>query len=186
MKIYAIDDRFKLGLLLNDLNLVNIGAEIGVGRGEYSKILLNTWKGKKLYLIDIWKHQDFGYYDVFNVSDEQHEQHYKLMLQNVKEFSGRYEIIRKFSVSAAKMFDNDSLDFIYLDANHNYNAVMEDLNAWYPKVKSGGILSGHDFLDTGGLDFGVKSAVTEFITNKQVKLFIINEPWPTWYFEKTE
>lgn len=180
-----LNTRDELGVLLNQLNLSNTGVEVGAWRGYYSERLLNTWNGEKLYLVDIWKHQKSGYYNTLNASDTEHENNYKLTLQSIQKFSGRCEIIRKFSVEAAEMFEDGSLDFVYIDANHTYEAVIEDLNAWYPKVKCGGIVAGHDFLE-GGIPFGVKRAVTDFIANKKVSIFVTTEEWPTWYFIKLE
>jgi predicted O-methyltransferase YrrM len=64
------------------------------------------------------------------------------------------------SAEAATMFENGSLDFVYLDADHSFESAWQDLSVWYPKVRIGGILAGHDFLD-GELpegNFGVESA----------------------------
>ena len=182
-----LNTRNEFGILLNEFNLLNVGVEIGVERGHYSVILLNTWKGKKLYLVDIWKHQEqqSDYYIALDVSDVEHEKRYKQTLQNIQKFLGRYEIIRKFSVDAARIFKDNSLDFVYIDANHTYKAVTEDLISWYPKVKCGGIVAGHDFIDRG-TRFGVKRAVKDFVTNKEVSILVTLEEWPTWYFRKVD
>jgi len=74
------------------------------------------------------------------------------------QFFDKIELIEKSSVEAAKQFEDNSLDIVFLDADHKYKSVKEDIEAWYPKVRKGGILSGHDFRYT---EWGVIKAVTE-------------------------
>jgi hypothetical protein len=81
------------------------------------------------------------------------------------------------------------LDWVYIDALHAVDAVRQDLRAWYQKVKAGGLMSGHDYLDgkypIG--NFGVKTAVNEFVREIGVReLFVSCEPhpWKSWYFQK--
>ena len=79
--------------------------------------------------------------------------------------------MRAFSVEAAKRFTDESLDFVYLDADHSYEAVRDDIAAWWPKLKPGGLFAGDDYgalpvqqinFGQGVLSFGVKQAVDEF------------------------
>jgi hypothetical protein len=91
------------------------------------------------------------------------------------------------SVEAAAQIPPASLDFAYLDGRHDYESVKEDLEAWYDKVRPGGILAGHDYLD-GVLPegvFGVKSAVDEFFAAKRlpVRTTYVDTPWISWYVE---
>lgn len=182
-----INSREDLHKLINALNL-KIGAEIGTQRGLYAEYLLKNTE-LFLYLIDIWQHQDKGYKDIANVSSSEHESNLVMTRQLVAPYEGRYEIIRAFSVDAAKRFSEDELDFVYIDANHSYKATLEDLDAWYPKVRIGGLIAGHDFLDGDnicGCEFGVKSAVTEFMEEKGQVFNITRGPWPSWWCLKGE
>lgn len=176
-----IATREDLHELINGLEL-EVGAEIGTQQGLYAKYLLEN-TGLFLYLIDIWKHLE-DYKDIANVTDKEHEANLILAKQNVAPFAGRYEIIRDFSVSAATRFSKAELDFVYIDANHSYQATIDDLNAWFPKVRIGGLIAGHDFLDGDdicGSKFGVKSAVTEFMEERGQVFNITRGPWPTWW-----
>ena len=183
LKIYYRDD---FGKLFNQLELFGKGAEIGVQAGEYSNILRNTWKGEELYLIDRWEY-DPNYKDIANVSDEIHKQ---LYLSVVQKFADDHSIIiiRKDSVAASKQFPDEFFDWIYLDADHSYEGCTKDLNAWYPKLKKGGIIAGHDYIDGEFIEgsFSVKSAVDNFINNKEIKLYTTEEnPLRSWYFVKS-
>jgi predicted O-methyltransferase YrrM len=66
---------------------------------------------------------------------------------NVYDFKQRACIIRDLSVEAAKLFPDETLDFVYIDAGHDKKSVNEDLNAWYPKVRTGGLIIGDDYFD---------------------------------------
>jgi hypothetical protein len=72
---------------------------------------------------------------------------------------------------------------VYIDGDHSYKGCVADLRAYYPKIRPGGIFSGHDYLD-GSLpegDFGVKKAVDEFVRRTQPRAFFTSrEPWPSW------
>jgi len=165
------------------------GAEIGVWKGWFSKHILENWDGT-LIMVDLWKQQPSEtYFDIMNQPYDIQEQCYQEAINSVSGFPGRYHILRMDSVLAAKTVEDELLDFVFLDANHSYEATWADLTAWYPKVRPGGIVSGHDFLDSEnscGSRFGVKSAVTEFVANFNMALNIADEQWPTWWFYKDE
>jgi hypothetical protein len=85
------------------------------------------------------------------------------------------------SDEAARAIPDGTLDFVYLDARHDYASVVEDIGLWYPKVKPGGVLSGHDYMEQekiGDTLFGVKRAVDEFVARERIdKLWVtVREP----------
>jgi predicted O-methyltransferase YrrM len=57
------------------------------------------------------------------------------------------KLIRKSSVDASLDFEDEFFDLIYIDADHKYKSVKEDIQSWYPKLKFGGIIAGHDYDD---------------------------------------
>lgn len=119
-----------------------VGAEIGVYKGEFSEIIAKS--GLKLYSIDPWKiYKDFGNPRGQERLDFQYE-HTKRLLSSYK----NSEIIRKTSMEAVEDFKDNSLDFVYIDANHEFRYIAEDLVEWTKKVRSGGIVSGHDYFYT--------------------------------------
>jgi len=162
-----------------------LGVEVGVQRGDHAVHILSRWPGE-LYLVDPWKHYDDGIYvDQGNCSDSDHEIHRKACLEQVAPFGSRATILRQFSADAAELFDDGAVDFVYIDANHSYDAVLADLVAWHSKIRRGGLLSGHDYTVDGpghGGCFGVKPAVHDFMTERGLlDLYISAEEWPTWY-----
>jgi hypothetical protein len=176
--------------LARALGLKGNGVEIGVAEGDFSELILCKTQLSVLYSIDSWK--SFGgtdYVDVNNVDDHENENRYRRVLKRFSSYGSRSCVMRKASEQAAPLFQSSSLDFIYIDANHSYEACKKDLELWWPKLRKGGMFSGHDYLD-GQLsagNFGVKRAVDEFF--KAVSLsgdfFTTNESdWPSWYFIK--
>lgn len=179
-----INNRKEIPLLLNALNLTGEGAEIGVLRGEFSKIILEKWKGKRLYSVDAWKHFEEGYIDINNPEDDVHEQSYQTTCKTLLPFGERSKILRMTSKEASEEFEDGQLDFVYIDANHSYEFCLEDISLWYPKVKVGGMISGHDYKNTT-TEYGVmevKKAVDEFFQGKEI--LVTKKDWPSWIVVK--
>jgi hypothetical protein len=157
--------RTELAHVLARRGLFGCGVEVGVQQAHFSEFILRTWPGSLLVSVDPWREDaPDGCRDIANVPQQQQERLYAEACQRLAAFGKRSQIWRTTSLEAAERFVDATLDFVYLDARHDYAAVMEDLRAWAPKVRPGGILAGHDYLDgvyTAG-DFGVKSAVDEF------------------------
>jgi hypothetical protein len=171
--------------LLDEIG-AEIGAEIGVQRGEFSEYILANWDGI-LYMVDPWEYRVEEYNDPANVSDAEHETNYREAMRRMEPFWPRVRIMRKVSVEAAPCFENDELDFVYIDANHSYEAVTADLEAWYPKVRPGGIIAGDDFINNSHPRFEcrVKDAVIDFAGARGHAVHVSREPWPRlWYFVK--
>mgnify|MGYP002137043614 CR=1 FL=1 len=157
-----IAKRIEIVKLLPENSIV---AEIGVAEGRFSAELLSAGVGQ-LLMVDNWGHIS-GVTGDGNFSQEWHDKNYRTALNSVEQwFPDRAKILRGMSSEMASRVSDNYLDAIYLDAGHYYKAVMEDLNAWYPKVKSGGIISGHDYLCE---DYDVKRAVLDFLFHKRIK-----------------
>jgi mannosyltransferase OCH1-like enzyme len=137
-------------------------AEIGVARGNFSKQILRA-SPKSLLLVDPWKHQDQSVYpaeDNANVDDKAFGMMYKKVCSS---FGGNKRVlIRKdFSKNVASQTEDQSLDFVYIDAIHTKEAVLEDMKAWWPKIAPGGWLCGHGYSGKHGKE--VATAVHEFL-----------------------
>ena len=183
--------RNELPAQLNARHLVGRGAEIGVKTGKFSEHLLSGWKGAQLISIDPWLSDDpEAYVDRSNVSQDEFERYFNETKERLSAFGTRSKIWRLTSVEGAERVADGSLDFVYIDARHDYESVKEDLNAWFSKVKPGGIFAGHDYVD-GMLpqgDFGVKSAVDEFFAERDIPVHGTEGPsaveqFPSWVVE---
>jgi len=118
------------------------GAEVGVWKGGYSAKFAKDAPAMHMLCVDSWAQHD-GWDDGKASSAEKINEAYKIA-QSVLAGSGA-TIIRDYSVEAATRVPDGSLDFCYIDGNHKYQPVLDDLEAWAPKVRSGGILAGHDY-----------------------------------------
>ena len=138
-----------------------VGCEVGVMKGTHAMELIEILPMKKLYLVDPYlPYIDFdGYIKKKVLLDK------KIAYNKLKDYN--VEFIYKNSKKSSKMFMGDTLDFVYIDANHSYKHVLEDINFWYPKVKDGGVIGGHDF-DSQHQD--VILAVLEFMDKNNLKL----------------
>jgi hypothetical protein len=180
-----IEHRENFGELLKEHNLNGVGIEIGVQRGDFARILLDTTELKEIILLDSWQHFE-NYQDLANHSQKMQDYLYNLVK---KRFVGepRIRIIKGDCRIAVIGFEDESFDFIYHDANHTYEFVSEQLKAWFPKLKKGGIMAGHDYFD-GEFDmglFGVKSAVDEFVAANNIELHATTErECKSWWFIK--
>lgn len=102
-------------------------------------------------------------------------------------YSNRAHLVQKESLEAAKA-SRVLWDLIYIDANHEYDSVKADIEAWWPLVKPGGILAGHDYEnklpEDGWEAIEVKKAVDEWVAKNGLKLNVIDEPAPSWWVRK--
>lgn len=152
-----------------DLNLP--AAEIGVAEGLFSRDML-SWGLPKLYMVDNWGRIPGAFGDG-DSPDEWHLKNMHEALNRVKEFGEKAVIKRGLSVEMAKQVTDNSLGLVYLDACHTYECVLADLTAWLPKLVTGGIMAGHDFLMP---EYGVQGAVKVFTKGRyNVNLIPENE-----------
>ncbi len=152
-----------------------VGAEIGVRMGNNSAAILARVPDLKLYCIDPWN-------AYLRVSDSVQDVYYD---RCVRKLAGKnVELIKKTSMDAVGMFEDESLDFVYIDGRHNFSNVCEDIISYYPKLKKGSICSGHDFY--AFFDAGVIQAVEAFCMGNNIKqFFTTREKAPSWFFVKS-
>lgn len=149
-----------------------LGVEVGVYTGRLSKRLLAD-PSLRLFLVDPWRAMESKSYketDDFHhrMSQQEHDKAMQQTLVNVKPFADRVVIIREPSIVAASEFENSTLDFVFIDGDHSYEGCNTDILAWWPKIRKGGFLSGHDYRDDMG--FGVKQAVHGWLGDRQLRL----------------
>lgn len=128
-----------------------VGAEIGTAKGVYAEVIGKS--GLKLYCIDPWMVYD-GYIKGEDEKDRRHggynQEEMDRQYEHTKKLLAPYDciIIRKTSMGALADIADESLDFVYIDANHEFKYVVEDIYEWSKKVRKGGVVAGHDYLFT--------------------------------------
>lgn len=128
--------------LLTPLN-PKLGAEIGVWAGANSMVLLDSFPDLKLILIDNYC---FGSWDTNkNYTNESVKAAKQLAVERFERFGDRVAWKFVTSLEAAKEIPDGSLDFAFIDADHRYEPVKADIAAYWPKIKDGGLLAGHDY-----------------------------------------
>ncbi len=144
-------------------------AEVGVAEGYFSADIL-SWGALKHYMVDAWQQLvqsgDGGF------DQEWHDNNYYAAFSRVAKFGERAIVLRGLSDHMAHEIIDGTLDFCYIDGDHSYNGVKRDINAFWPKLKSGGIMAFHDFDNPA---YGVKAAVLEFCHNNKITVNHIPE-----------
>jgi Methyltransferase domain len=193
--IEHLPTRDQLPLLLNRRRLCGIGVEVGVQRGRYSELLLSHWQGRKLVSVDPWREDaPEAYVDRANVPQDVQEQLFAETRDRLQRFGCRSEIWRLASHEAAALIEDGSLDFVYLDGRHDYRSVLADLDDWWPKLRPGGIIAGHDYVDGSfpNGEFEVRRAVDEFFADRRLQVHSTDgrpaavEIFPSWIVEVPE
>lgn len=157
MNIEDLQHREDFGEFLEAWGVEGTGVELGVFRGEFSRSILSGWSGK---LIGVDRYNGGAEFDIFLAAIERNRE---------DALSGRYTIFVSTTDMAARLIP-PGLAFVYVDADHSYEAVKKDINNWWPRIRHGGILCGHDY---GKPETGVGLAVSEFMKiNSGLKLHL--------------
>ena len=156
--------------ILKDLKF-KIGAEIGTEKGLFMMQLVKRNPGMKMFAVD-----PYVQYNGYNSwVPEIFIGNYQIAHDRLDQYN--VEFIRKYSMDALVDFEDGSLDFVYIDGNHAYEYVRDDIAGWITKVRSGGIISGHDYVKarkskSGGM-INVRRAVHEFTEQNNVSPWFI-------------
>lgn len=182
MKLQEIASREMLPEYLNANDLLGLGVEIGVAFAGFSTHILSHWNGKRLFCVDPFEDQSKDVYRE-DTTGRNYEQWFRESSTRLMEFGGRGVVLREYSKQAAALFRKETFDFVYIDANHSEEAVTEDLSAWRPLVKRGGLLCGHDYHNSTerGNHCFVKKSVDRFIKAMGLNLVSCPGDPPNWY-----
>ena len=124
---------------------IKIACEVGVAQGKYANEILSRIPSlDKLYLVDLWAFQE-NYLDSHNFSNKEQQNQLLKTMANTKPWKEKVEILIGSSTDMAEKIPNNSLDFVYIDARHDYKGCKSDILAYWQKLKAGGIMSGHDY-----------------------------------------
>jgi hypothetical protein len=158
----------------------NVGAEIGVERGYFSKSLLEANPNLKLYCVDAWRVYK-GYRD--HTRQEKLDRYYEETKELLKPYNA--EILRMWSEEALEVIPDESLDFVYIDANHDFLHATQDIANWSRKVRKGGIVAGHDYVKyRSSCECQVKDVVDAWCHAYKIPFETTKEDFPSWYFVK--
>lgn len=145
-----------------------IGAELGVKEGHLSRTFLEYNPKLTLYSIDLWgEHSSID-------EKHNHEHNYKLALEQLTFYKNRSIIKRMLTMDAIVDFTDHSLDFVFIDATHTYEAVKEEIIGWSNKVKTDGWIFGHDYTSAWP---GVVRAVNESIADASQLRLLVHTCW---------
>lgn len=161
-----------LAKLFNELDF-RIGVEIGTDQGEFAEVLCKSIPKLSLTCVDPWKAEAYekGEQPEGNEVQEFFEKRYEETKERLTPYMqiGKFpqvNIIRKTSRQALDSFPDDLFDFVYIDGNHDFLNVTQDIHYWLKKVRSGGILSGHDYVRYPSHKFNhVKAVVQAYCTS---------------------
>jgi len=197
--IEPIRDREDIAAVAETLRQTGNAIEVGVWRGEFAAHNLKHWKGR-YYLCDLWQHRNDKSTDK-NMKDKESWVQVLLDAATNTDFAeDRTYFIKGESVMMSENFDDNNFDWVYIDTLHDEINVKKELNAWYPKLRSGGLMSGDDYGDQSDrwqkkfgdyaqiYNWNVIKAVKEFCEWKGIQYSVtwMNDKTatPAWYFIK--
>jgi hypothetical protein len=174
-----------------------VAVELGSWKGRSTSFMgveiANSGKSIEFHTVDHWRGSP-GEGDHKSDSDVINGRLFEVFEANIAPIAQYVEPIRSDTVEAASRFADSSVDFLYIDAAHDYRGVLRDLDAWFPKVKPDGLISGDDwdFVVEGAGEFGVRHAVLDFLGPHVDCLHVedsfqagTDKNWPQWSFVKT-
>lgn len=175
-----LNDRIELLTeIQNEKKVIENIVEVGVFKGEYSKELIKKFSPKKIYLVDIFEgyvksgDKDGINYQTVNLNDE------FIKLKKEYETNPSVNIIKSDSKSFLKQLSDETIDLIYIDGDHSYEAVKNDLQLSFSKVKNNGYICGHDYIEPRFS--GVVRAVNEFCEENNLTIkYITNDGCPSY------
>ncbi len=155
----------------NNAIFVEVGSWLGKSSSYMAVEIFNKKKNIEFFCVDTWEGSS---------TESLHQNHelcvskklYDQFLLNIEPVKEIIKPIRNFSVEASKLFLDETLDFCFIDADHRYENVLQDLLHWFPKIKAGGTFGGHDYNSNWP---GVMKAVDEFVSNNNLILNIHSE-----------
>lgn len=178
---------------------LTVGLEIGIEKGKNAQEMYEQIPDLKLYGLDSYKQHPYASYVEVAVKrnwDPKEIKRWKA--QCLKRMAGRnFTMLEGFSEDMISQVPDFSLDFVYIDADHSYDFVMQDMILWGRKLKKGGVMSGHDYYDdvaSSQRRTKVKQAVDDYVKVHGINLYVTGEVhkmgmgdyYPSWFWVKLE
>lgn len=165
-----IKHRSQLVDLLRHLKLPLHGIELGVAEANFSRDLLESGM-ELLYSVDAWQtldqRGDGGFPQDF------HDKNYKSAIEKLSKYGEKSVVIKGLTSEVAPHLKDNFFGVVYIDCDHSYNGVKRDIETYYSKLVTGGVMGFHDFFDCEA--YGVIRAVYEFAMNNHLEVHIIEE-----------
>jgi hypothetical protein len=178
--------------------------QVALARNGAVFVELGSWKGRSTCFMGVeiansGKHIGFHAVDHWLGSDEpahdadadaREGRLFDVFLQNIEPVKDYVRPVRGDSATAAAEFADESVDFVYVDAEHTFAGVSRDMDAWWPKLKPGGVMAGDDwcFKEPGTRERGVRRAVREFCARRALQAEVHcgspRLPWLQWVLTK--
>lgn len=157
----------------DNARFVEVGAWQGCSTAYMAVEILNSGKNIKFDVYDIW-----GRYSIDGLNTKNPEKYPEnfvetMFYKNIEPVKQVINARKLDSTSASKLYTDESLDFIFIDADHTYESVISDLKHWFPKLKRGGHIAGHDYFN----DPGVQKAVKTFFYKEDDSLYCGEQCW---------
>ena len=156
----------------NNSHFVEVGVWKGMSACFMAVEIINSGKNIKFDCIYTWEYVE----SQNEIKESDFNNLFDIFKRNIEPVKNNINIIKSISWEGAINYEDNSLDFVFIDAAHDYESVKKDLNAWYPKVKTGGTIAGHDY----HYHCGVYPAVNEFFGDKNN----IKQMGACWIYEK--
>ncbi len=171
---FNFHNQYKLALekIPSGGTFVEVGSYLGKSISYTIVESINLQKNLNIHCIDYWNGNPNDSNYMNGADDKKFEKLYNQFLKNTKSLQDYFTHHKMISWEAAKIFENNSVDYLMIDAGHDYQSVKLDLNSWWPKIKSGGMMGGDDFADHK--DNGVKKALDEFCKEKNLKYTLLS------------
>jgi len=164
--------KFAVSLFASGSRFVELGAWKGKSSAFMAVEIANSGKKIEFYCVDHWLGSIEHYDRNSHTYEPEIHRLYDIFIENMEPVKDHYIPLRMSSLEASRKFEDKSLDFVFIDASHEYEDVCMDIDTWKPKVKPGGFLCGHDYSDAFP---GVKRAV-----NEKLKIFTASESELCW------
>lgn len=182
-------DRNKLMSVIGDhIDSVDVAVEVGTYKGEFAVSMIDRLDPVNFYAVD-----PLRLYPGMNSNPGFEFVRQSLLDQLADKVNHTmsvrgHTLIRETSDKASQQFEDNSVDVVYLDADHSFKGCSNDIDLWFPKVKEGGILAGHDYCNGNvakGHVYGVIQAVALLVDEHNLELFLTDErDYPSWMIVK--
>lgn len=171
-KILKISRKVGLVDMFKELGF-KVGVEVGTDRGGYARDICSRYPELKLYTMDPYQPYNEGseVKDINKMIEIESEARETLL-----KYPNCVFLAGTTSMQTVKRFQDDSIDFVFIDGNHEYEHVYEDIVEWTKKVKPGGIVAGHDYVENESRKYGVIEAVNKYVEENNIDpLYILRK-----------